>query len=337
MLRDEGAGDGRDQRGPAASRRSLRGAVARVRLHVRLAWPVQIIIPATSMASYQAIFTLLLQIRRTSSVLSGHRLLDDGDYGDDGRADGDVRGAAQHAARHRRLPSGDRALYFMLRARLLWICSTLQSYLTTLVIAPNVEALRVDLQRAVDVDAMIEAHAAFLKALLDESCLGVKLQPIHDCLLDLLDLALRLEDARQDQAAREADQLQETWRLSVLSSPFHTPAAKKKAAAVLLSPSGGESVRRRLFTSSHRNKDAGGDEADQQDDSDDDAAEVEQKGRSRYRSYREALLSIRTESSSFLRFATGGLRGVARAGSNTTAAAKWNMLADMLEAGDREG
>ncbi|EFX01287.1 gamma-tubulin complex component [Grosmannia clavigera kw1407] len=357
---------------PVMARRSLRGGVSRVRLHYRLAWPVQIIIPADCMAGYQAVFTLLLQIRRASSFLCRHRLLDDGrredgDHGDDEDGDHHRRKAQrqqqqqQQQPQRRRLPRGDRAVYFTLRAKLLWLCSTLQSYVTTLVIAPHMARLQEELQRAADVDGMIQVHAAFLRALLDEACLGSKLQPIHECLLDLLDLALRLEDGRRAQAAREAEQLQETWRLSVLSSPYQTPAAKRRAAAVGLSPLGAPPVRRRLFATADReareeakeakeareakeeereDDDAKSRDEDGDDVVDDDLDQQQPNDRGRHRTgaqpYGEALRDMRTEFSSYLRFAVNGLRGVTRASSHAAAAGKWGLLADMLEAGMRE-
>ncbi|OAA61128.1 gamma-tubulin complex component [Niveomyces insectorum RCEF 264] len=373
---DEGRGQARDA--------FLRNALARIRLLYQLAWPVQIVISADSIAGYQALFTFLLQIRWASSLLSRHRLLGD---------DNDVRGATAGPAaalpaatratttttgemQQRRLPAGDRALYFALRAKLLWFCNTLQSYLAALVIAPRIAALSVDLQRAADIDAMIAVHAAFVKALVAEACLGPKLQPIHDGMLDLLDLVLRLQDAHRVNAKREASELQEIWRLSVLSSsPYQTPSKHPVFAA----PTGSGAVRRKLFSATpmHRDNEDGEDEGSKDDaehhndehDDDYDAMgsgsqdigdsppvftpffalkstkNTQRQGQTRNavatdagRRYGDVLQSISIECSNCLRFVTGGLRGVARASNDTTAAAKWDMLAEMLEDGsERRG
>lgn len=351
-----------DSDDPAVARRSVRDGLARIRPTYRLAWPVQIVIPTESLAGYQSVFTLLLQIRRASALLSRHRLLDDDRGGDNSRGD--------HA-----LPSGDRALYFTLRARLLWFCNTLQSYLATLVIAPRVERLRADLlrqdgQQTLDVDAMIAVHAQFVRSLVDEALLGAKLQPLHAGVLDLLDLALRLEDAHRANAARAARALQETWRLSVLSAsvsasasatstPYQTPTKRVMGRLGGASPrKGADSVRRTLFLATPRRRqredeqgDDGDDDADDDDydyndhydydeneddnddndnDNDDYATKTKTKDGTSDLSYSDTLRAIRSDLDSTLRFVASGLRGVARASRDATAAAKWDMLAEML-------
>ncbi|CAK7240219.1 MAG: hypothetical protein STHCBS139747_001657 [Sporothrix thermara] len=365
-----------DSDDPAVARRSVRDGLARIRPTYRLAWPVQIIVPDDTITrGYQAVFTLLLQIRRANAVLSRHRLLDD------------ARGMVKKRIMNNNLDDYDdddddddendtvcAPLFFSLRSRLLWFCNTLHSYLATLVIAPRVEALRTGLRSRLgaDIDAMIAVHDRFVRALVDEALLGSKLQPLHTAVLDVLDLALRLEDAHRRQAARTASALQETWRLSVLSVPAaaspRTPrqAAKQRAAwggAVGRSGSGVDSVRRTLFLASPRRGRAkkAGDQEDVEDMTDnDDAAEGmdnsgddgndddsydynhdyndsndgrykgQGQGQGQETSYRDTLRAIRSDLDSTLRFLAGGLRGVARASRNATAAAKWDMLAEML-------
>ncbi|CAK7235373.1 hypothetical protein SBRCBS47491_009271 [Sporothrix bragantina] len=339
-----------DSDDPAVARRSVRDGLARIRPTYRLAWPVQIIIPADTITrGYQAVFTLLLQIRRANAVLSRHRLLDD--TGDMSKDKEDVSGP----------------LFFSLRCRLLWFCNTLQSYLATLVIAPRVEALRTSLQSrtGADVDAMIAVHDQFVRALVDEALLGSKLQPLHAAVLDLLDLALRLEDAHRQHAARTASALQEAWRLSVLSVPSaaspRTPrhAAKQNILGGKGGGGGVDSVRRTLFLASPKrgrakkedeendgdgenddeeedNRNNGGDDDDDDYDYDynndrDDRENRENiEGKGKEMSYEDTLRAIRGDLDSTLRFLAGGLRGVARASRNATAAAKWDMLAEML-------
>ncbi|KAL1891545.1 hypothetical protein Sste5346_007637 [Sporothrix stenoceras] len=351
-------GDSSDD--PAVARKSVRDGLARIKPTYRLAWPVQIIIPTDSLAGYQSVFTLLLQIRRASALLCRHRLLDDDQGGGDDN-DNDSNGNKSST-----LPSGDRALYFTLRARLLWFCNTLQSYLATLVIAPRVERLRQDLlglgqnsASTLDVDAMIGVHAQFVRSLVDEALLAPKLQPLHTGVLDLLDLALRLEDAHRTNAARAAKALQETWRLSVLSAsvsatstPYQTPAKTKWG--VVNTRKGPDSVRRTLFLASPKrggrrredNDDDDGDDnydydedGNENDDHDDDSDDYVYEKRATKRrdgtkethqNYSTTLRGIRSDLDSTLRFVASGLRGVARASRDATAAAKWDMLAEML-------
>ncbi|CAK7263381.1 hypothetical protein SEPCBS119000_000442 [Sporothrix epigloea] len=319
-----------DSDDPAVARRSVRDGLARIRLTYRLAWPVQIIIPADTITrGYQAVFTLLLQLRRASAVLSRqrllHQLLDD--------AQEDV----------------SNSLFFSLRSRLLWFCNTLQSYLTTLVIAPGMEALRASLQSrtGADVDDMIAVHDRFVRALVDEALLGTALRPLHAAVLDLLDLALRLDEAHRRHAAQTASALHETWRLSVLSVPTASPRTPRQAAKQRVLGAS-DSVRRTLFLASPRRRQAGVQEDDEmlqganQDDEDDgdDEDDKDDEHRDDYAygdqeddvevPYRDTLCAIRDELDSTLRFLAGGLRGVARASRHATAAAKWDMLAEML-------
>ncbi|KIH88400.1 gamma-tubulin complex component [Sporothrix brasiliensis 5110] len=359
-----------DSDDPLVARRSVRDGLARIRPTYRLAWPVQIVIPAASLAGYQSVFTLLLQIRRASALLSRHRLLDDGqgEQGDeDDNSNGNGGGGRGHA-----LPSGDRALYFSLRARLLWFCNTLQSYLTTLVIAPRVERLRQHLlgqngATTLDVDDMIAVHAQFVRSLVDEALLGGKLEPLHAGMLDLLDLALRLEDAHRANGARVARALRETWRLSVLSASVSaTPTSRqyqtptKRGRWTGPSPrTGADSVRRTLFLASPRrprgrdvlgDDNVDGDVDDDDDDYDYDGYDDEAEGQNndndenddsyetknatktntQEMDYSSSLRAIRSDLDNTLRFVTSGLRGVARASRDATAAAKWDMLAEML-------
>ncbi|KAK0392429.1 hypothetical protein NLU13_1924 [Sarocladium strictum] len=148
----------------------------------RLAWPSQIIISEASMAHYQSLFTLLLQHSRATSSLTKHKLQSAGAM----------------------LDWTEQALYFAARNSLLWFCSTLHTYLATLVLEPNIIKLREDLEKAPNVDAMIQLHEAFAKQCVDESCLGSRLAPIRECMLDIFDLALKLERARElKQTGRE--------------------------------------------------------------------------------------------------------------------------------------
>ncbi|CAK7274052.1 hypothetical protein SEPCBS57363_005963 [Sporothrix epigloea] len=309
-----------DSDNPAVARRSVRDGVARIRLTYRLAWPVQIIIPADTITrGYQAMFTFLLQIRRASAVLSRHRLLND----------------------TKEDMSSSSPLFFSLRSRLLWFCNALQSYLATLVIAPRIEALRASLQgrKGADVDAMIAIHDQFVRALVDEALLGTTLKPLHSAVLELLDLALRLEEAHRQHAARMTSALQETWRLSVLSVPTAASPRTPRQAAKQRVLGASESVRKTLFLASPGRGQAGAKQQDDerlrgdvQEDAENDDENDEQKDEveTPYKPYKEALRVIRDDLDSTLRFLAGGLRGVARASRNATAAAKWDMLAEML-------
>ncbi|KAL1848684.1 hypothetical protein VTK73DRAFT_10092 [Phialemonium thermophilum] len=282
-----------------ASRGSVRVSLPAVRVTYRLNWPVQLVVSDSGMAGYQALFNLLLQLRRGAYVLRRHWFSRFG-----------TRGAYDVTESHR--------LYWLVRTKLLWFCDTLHTYLTSIVLVPRIAALRDGLRDAVDVDDMIDAHASFIARTTAESCLGPKLAPLRECMLDVLDLALKLEDAQRAEAARETEEIQELSRLSVLSSPAKPPPHTPK--------------KQRLSTGARR---ASGRESPVDTDEDSDSDAVDMLGGAPSETQRPFLDVLRDISSDYekhLRFITSGLRGVARA-TQDPAANSWDTLAEMLEMG----
>ncbi|OAQ85421.1 gamma-tubulin complex component GCP5 [Purpureocillium lilacinum] len=163
---------------------SVKHSLPHVQIGYKLPWPVQMIVTRDSIGHYQAVFTFLLQIKRALHVLHAPKILDnlqtDGQRWD------------------------ERALFYSSRNKLLWFCTTLQTYLATLVLEPVWRKMRLDLQAADDMDGMIAVHAGAMKQVVDEACLGSRLAPIHAAVLDVLDLALMLEDGRRSQQAGAA-------------------------------------------------------------------------------------------------------------------------------------
>ena len=162
----------------------VRSALPHIHITYRLPWPVQMVISPGSYEHYQSIFTLLLQFRRATHILRKPKVLDS--YWTD----------------HENW--SERALYYSCRNRLLWFCTTIQTYLSTLVLTPNVLKLRKALDEAQDVDGITDVHDTFIKQVVDEACLGSRLTPIRECMLDVLDLAIKLE-----QRAREGEEEEE--------------------------------------------------------------------------------------------------------------------------------
>lgn len=214
------------------ARDSVQTALPRVKISYKLPWPVQMIVTRESMGHYQSLFTLLLQIKRALHAL--HR----------------PGVAGRHGQRR-----GEHALFYSARNKLLWFCNTLLSYLATLVLEPLSREMRRRLDAADDVDAMIAAHARATKQMVDEACLGSRLGPLRQGMLDVLDLALRLEQGREAGAAAAAR-------------------------------------------------------------------------------YGDVLRGIEADLERHVRFVASGLRSVARASSHALSA-KWDTLADMLQAGER--
>ncbi|TPX09633.1 uncharacterized protein E0L32_009106 [Thyridium curvatum] len=274
-----------------AARQSVRIGLSKIKLRYRLSWPVQLVISGESLTAYDALFTLLLQVRRAVYALNRNRILNE--LSDVARTD-------------------EAPLYYTLRSRLLWFCTTFHTYLTSLVLAPSISAMQDDLRTADDVDAMIRAHGTFCKRLIEEACLGAKLEPIRECILDLFDLAVKLEDGRRGEAARLLASMNETSRLSLMSSPQRHDPLRQPRRGVYVSEAEQAEAEMTFI------------------DAEDTELAVEQGD-----TYLDLLQSIGADFDRYLRFIIGGLKGVARASSGA-AAGKWDMLAEMLETGMRD-
>ncbi|VUC22585.1 unnamed protein product [Clonostachys rosea] len=158
---------------PTSARDSVRSVLPHVRVNYRLTWPVQMILSSTSMENYQKIFSLLLQFKRAAYELHKPKILDH--YWTD-HEDWEAR-----------------ALYYSCRTRILWFCNTMQNYISTLVVTPHLLEMRQKLREAQDVDALIIVHDTFLKNIVDGVCLGARLELIRECMSDIMDLAIKLE------------------------------------------------------------------------------------------------------------------------------------------------
>ncbi|KAF5712879.1 gamma-tubulin complex [Fusarium mundagurra] len=267
------------------ARDSVKSVLPSTKVNYRVAWPIRMILSEDSNTQYDAIFTLLLQLKRALYVLHKRKILEnywiDHDNWD------------------------ERALYYSLRNKLLWFCTTLQTYLATLVLAPNCAKMKQDMQDAHDVDAMMRVHAAFLKQVVDEACLGSRLTPIRECFLDMLDLAIRLEQAQTVNMTKETERMQQFSRLSTrnLSPTPGTPGLKSKYV----------------------------DSSDEEDDAERDESRTLKMGKP----FMTVLKEIKSDYDRHLRFVCGGLRSVARATSDAQSA-KWDILAEMFQTGCRD-
>ncbi|KAL1839062.1 hypothetical protein VTJ49DRAFT_1892 [Mycothermus thermophilus] len=259
------------------ARNSVRRALPAIRLHYRLPWPVHIVVTDDSLHSYQALFTFQLQARRALWVLRNP-----------------ILPLLRHGS-----TNPDPTLYYLVRTKLLWFCNTLLTYLTTLVLAPAAARLREDLgsdAADVDVDDMVAAHATFVARATAEACLGTRLQPVRDAVLDVFDLAIRLEDAQRVELERGEGR--------------------------------GVKRRRMMDEEDEEEEDNQGEELDVDTGARKEGADIGGSGKS----HTAVLRELHVEFERLLKFIAGGLRGVARA-SKEEAAAKWDLLAEMLEVG----
>ncbi|OTB05748.1 hypothetical protein M426DRAFT_10197 [Hypoxylon sp. CI-4A] len=265
-------------------RKAVRDGLPSIKIAYRLSWPIQIILSDECLTQYQIAFTFLLQLRRASYVLHRHRLVTD-----------DAAGTAN--------TSSEQATYYGLRAKFLWFCNALHSYLSTLVLGPLTTQLSESLRQSEDVAAMIAAHSTFTREMTSEMCLGSKLDPIRQSILDMFDAAIRLQDARQLESEREQEEDQELSRLSVMSSSSMKHGSRKYMGS--------------------------GEEEDETFLLEQDKSLMMQDEE---KTFTQVLKEVRADFDHNLKFIASGLRGVARASGNT-AAGKWDTLAEMLEAG----
>ncbi|KAM7198079.1 Spc97 / Spc98 family domain containing protein [Naviculisporaceae sp. PSN 640] len=296
---------------PSEARASVRTSLPAISLVYQLPWPVRIIVPDSAIDQYRVLSTFLLQLKRAIYVLT-HPILNlnlntpkDSDFS-----------LSQKYPR-----------YYLLKTKILWFCNILLTYLTTLVFIPATDKLTADLRNATDVDEMVTAHRGFLSRLMKESFQGTKLEPIREAILDVLDLAIKMEHSHQAELVCWEDEDMETSRLSAVASPYSSPVKKG------VGKTGGGSTekgRRRV-----------------EDEEEEKELEVQVEAALRrsvsgvagagggYVPYPVAMRNCQVEFERHLRFVAGGLRGVARA-SREEAAAKWDLLAEMLEVGIKD-
>jgi gamma-tubulin complex component 5 len=266
-----------------------------VRLDYRLSWPIQIIVTPASVLSYQAIFTFLFQVRRSSHILSRQGLKTDNANKTNG--------------------TDERALYYSLRSRLLWFTHTLYHYLTSLVIEPGSQTMRNKLREAEDVDSMISVHEQFIKSTKDQALLGSRLELIHKTILKILDLSIKLEDAQAANAliTKETEEQQkEMMNMSMASLGLHTSHRKTTNLASKITESDSSEddeivdVDLSILSSTYENDEDG--------------------------LYLEKLRKMRADFDRLVRFVASGLKGVARAASGEEGKS-WDILGEMLETG----
>lgn len=273
-------------------------------LKYHFSWPIQIILTSATISSYKRIFTFLVQIRRSSHILSRQRLI--------------TAGLTNTSS------SDERALYYSLRTRLLWFTQMLYYYLTSLVLEPSSQRMRVDLKATGDVDTMIEVHSAYIKTATDQTLLSSKLELIHKTILKILDLGIKLEDAQAANAAatKEAfEKQQQMMDLSMASLGLHTPQRKGRSS---ISKSMARKAKEEVESSSD----------DEEQDIDVDLSILsstydDEKGDLLYV---EKLRNMKMDFDRWVRFVASGLKGVARAGEGEEARS-WDTLGEMLENG----
>ncbi|KAJ5702630.1 hypothetical protein N7488_010178 [Penicillium malachiteum] len=268
--------EGSSQRDPQNQNRSVR-SLESISIDYVLPWPVANIITDDSIHSFQRIATFLMQIRRAKYALVRQRIRD------------------------ARIPKdyADHSLVHGLHHYLLWFLDILYSHLTYLVISTANESLRSTLSHAKDVDAMITAHQAYLSSLEDQCLLSKNLSPIHEVIINILDLCIYFADLQAAHA----------FELAALE---------------------GEMTDSRFIPSSSKRHSEPVDELDSDsDNNEDDVLDHEQTMTISFREspYQLRVRNLKGQFDHLVGFVADGLKGVARAEGLPS----WNILAERLE------
>lgn len=239
-----------------------------------LPWSVANIITQDAIQMYQRISTFLMQVRRAKYAIIRQRLRDG-----------------------RRMSADDRDLTLVpvLHHSLLWFLDFVYSHLTYVVISIANQGLRSSLSDAEDVDAMIAAHQSYMSSLEDGCLLSENLAPIHEAIINLLDLCIHFADL---QAVRASEN----------EAPEHGSDGRRN-------------------TLPHQRNDEGFDSDSDDEDADVDAHEHTLTISFRESPYEHQMQNVKRQSDHLINFIADGLKGVARADGLPS----WNILADKLE------
>lgn len=148
-----------------------------------LPWPVSNIITRDAIQSYRRISTFLMQIRRAKYAIVRERIRD-------------ARNPVTDA-------QNDDTLVHALHHNFLWFLDFLYSHLTYLVISTAEQSLRMALSSAEDVDAMIAAHQSYMSSLEGQCLLSENLAPIHEAVINILDLCIHFADLQIARVSEE--------------------------------------------------------------------------------------------------------------------------------------
>jgi gamma-tubulin complex component 5 len=263
------------------SRKTVK-SLSTIQMSYRLPWAVQLILTPPTISTYTRLSTLLLQIRRASYLISSPRLLRDPANLDSS--------------------SDERALFYILRSRFIWFTSVLYNYLTDLVIRVNTSQMRTELADADDVDQMISIHQAYAQRLADQALLGSRLEPIHKSIITILDLTIKLCDARAFHVVSLTDS-------SMVSLSKSTSKLNPRRGM------GGNII---------------SDSSDNSDDDEENAFDFSLlPADGPDTSYADKMRGIKAQFEQLIKFVAAGLRGVARGAGEPN----WEILAEKIECG----
>lgn len=185
-----------------------------------------------------------------------------------------------------------------MKQRLIWFADNMQTYLLETVLMPAILRLRDQITNAQDVDTLVEVHEKFITSIETKSLLTKNLKPIYDALISLLDLAVLYSDSRTTYI-RSRDEASILDRL------------------------------KRSYPKTERQRPEQKNHGEDSDSSNDDSEPEAENSTPSSDQYEERLAKINQQFTQLCNFAVAGLRGVSRAGGESS----WEMLAERLEWG----
>lgn len=185
------------------------------------------------------------------------------------------------------------------RQQLGWFIDIMLSYVTSTVIETSTAQMHKSMADAEDIDAMAAVHQTFVTRLQLGGLLAKNLAPIHDSIISILDLVVLYADNQARQ--------------------FGNPVPKARATSHR-----GRQCRHAKDRSTLYDENT----SDEEDDEDEYDADSEDSS-TKEESYEDFLQKIHDQFGQLLNFTVAGLRGVGRAGGETS----WEMLAERLEWG----
>jgi gamma-tubulin complex component 5 len=258
-------------------------------LEYSLPWPVANIVAKQTIGSFQRLSIFLMQIRRAKYLLEGRWFL-----------------RPYIVARDNE--DAEDTFSYHVRYCLLQFLNVVYCHLTELVISCSAVAMLKKLAAAVDVDAMIAVHSAHTSSLEDQCLLSSRQSALHDAVISILDLAIRLSDLH---TLRQAERQYEESTASVDSSISRRYSISRGR-------------RKRPSTGADYSSDIDGDGPGQ-------GAEISMLGEGNMTfldaPYKEQLHDIKKKFDRHSAFLTAGLRAVGRVDGQDN----WELLADKLE------
>ncbi|KAJ4349305.1 hypothetical protein N0V95_004673 [Ascochyta clinopodiicola] len=250
--------------------RSVKG-LAMVSVDYSLHWSILNIIQRSSMPIYQQFHTLLIQTYRAKYVLQRSR----------------------PTRTHKSKQAAQ--LVYKLQHRLTWFADILRSYYTETVVAFTSREMEGAMYTTADIDEMAQCHIRFVAKLQERALLSEDLKPIHNAVIEMLDLGVLFAKTITDADGGESGRT----RPSV-------PRRKSTALQLVIAESS---------------------------DSENDESDGENPGKRKAvkraigQNPHKTLYVIEQEFERLLHFITAGLRSVGRVGAEPM----WEQLAERLE------